>query len=143
MKRTALALVAVLAAGCSSWSPVPIAAGDVCTRCHRTIRDTRLAGEIVDNGGRAWKFRSAGCMAAYVAQKNPDVAAIYVTDFQNGRLVKANAAVFVETTIGEGLQKEQVYVAYSSSGAAREAAAAQKTTPMEWEQLVAASRTAS
>ncbi len=143
MKSTALALVAVLAAGCSSWSPVPVAVGDVCTRCHRTIRDTRLAGEIIDSGGRAWKFRSAGCMAAYVAEKHPDAAAIYVTDFQNGRLIKASAASFVAMTIGEGLQKEQVYVAYSSSGAAREAATAQQTTPIEWEQLVAASRTTS
>ena len=142
MKRTALALLAILAAGCSSWSPVPIAVGDVCTRCHRTIRDTRIAGEIIDSGGRAWKFQSAGCMAAYVAQKNPDAAAIYVTDYQNGRLIKANAATYVETTIGEGLQKEQVYVAYSSSSAERAAAEAQKTTPIEWEQLVAASRTA-
>jgi hypothetical protein len=143
MKRTPLALVALLAAGCSSWSPVPIAVGDVCTRCHRTIRDTRIAGEIIDSGGRAWKFQSPSCMAAYVAQKSPDTAAIYVTDYQNGRMIKASAAVFVETTIGEGLQKEQVHVAYSSTGAAREAAAAQKTTPMEWEQLVQASRTAS
>lgn len=140
MKRTALALVALLATGCSSFSPVPIASGDVCTECHRTIRETRLAGEIIDSGGRAWKFRNAGCMAKYVAARNPDAAVIYVTDYKTGRLVKAGAATFVLTTLGQGTEKEQVYIAYSSTNVAREAAGVEKTTPLEWEQLVEASR---
>jgi copper chaperone NosL len=143
VKRTAVALVALLAAGCSSLPPSPIASGDVCTRCHRTIRDTRLAAEIIDSVGRAWKFRTAGCMATYVAEKNPDAAVIYVTDYKTGRLVKASAATFVLTTVGKAPDQEQVYLAYSSSNLAREAAGLEKTTPMEWDELVEASRTSS
>lgn len=133
MKRMALALLALLVAGCSSLPPAPIAAGDTCTRCGRIIRDTRIASEIIDSGGRAFKFRTVGCMAKHIVAKNPDASVIYVTDFTSGRLVKAKAVTFVPTTITEGTSRTVEYLAYYSSAAASNAAAREKTTPIDWD----------
>lgn len=136
MKRGALALIVLFAAGCSSLPPAPIAVGDVCTRCSRVIRNTRLASEIVDSGGRAWKFRTPECMAKYIATRNPDISVIYVTDFSSGRLVKANAVTFVPSTIVEGKEMTREYVAYYNSQAARAAAEREKSAPVDWDQLL-------
>jgi hypothetical protein len=143
MKRTTLALVVLLVAGCSSLPPAPIAVGDTCARCNRTIRNTRLASEIVDSGGLAWKFRTVECMAKYIVSNNPDAAAIYVTDYSSGRLVKASAVSFVPSLlVVDGKDKTREYVAYYSSKSASEAAAREKTTPIEWAQVLEAARAA-
>lgn len=141
MKRTALALLVLLMAGCSSLPPAPIAVGDTCTRCSRVIRNTRLASEIVDSGGLAWKFRTAECMAKYVVSKNPDAAAVYVTDYTSGRLVKATAVAFVpEMILVDGKDKTREYVAYYNTQAARAAAQREQTTPIDWKQLLEEAR---
>jgi copper chaperone NosL len=143
MKRAAIALAALLAAGCSSLPPTPIYANDVCFRCSRAIGDTKLAGEIIDTGGRAFKFKTAACMAKFIVKQNPDAGAIYVTDFQTGRLVKATAVTFVPMMVGEQYRnKELAYMAFSSSRTAREVAAREKTTAVEWEQVLETARTA-
>lgn len=130
-----LALVATF--GCS-YTPMPIAAGDVCFRCRRTVTDARLAGEIIDSRGRAFKFRTAGCMAKYV-KANPDTAAaIFVTDYASGRLVKPSAATFVPIVVTENYTKTTDYLAFSSTSAAKEAAAREKSTPVEWKQVLEA-----
>jgi hypothetical protein len=136
----ALALLALLVTGCSSLPPAPIAAGDTCTRCGRIIRDTRIASEIIDSSGRAFKFRTVGCMAKHIAAKNPDASVIYVTDFTSGRLVKAKAVAFVPTTITEGTSKTVEYLAYYSSAAASNAAAREKTTPIDWDGVLEEAR---
>jgi hypothetical protein len=136
MKRMALALLALLVAGCSSLPPAPIASGDTCTRCGRIIRDTRIASEIIDSSGRAFKFRTVACMAKHVVAKNPDASVIYVTDYASGRLVKAKAVNFVPTTVTEGTSKTVEYIAYYSSAAARTAAEREKTTPVSWDQVL-------
>jgi hypothetical protein len=140
MKRMALALIALLAVGCSSLPPTAIAVGDTCTRCGRTIRDTRIAAEIIDSGGRAFKFRTVGCMAKHIVAKNPDASVIYVTDYTSGRLVKAKAVAFVPTTVTEGTSKTVEYIAYYSSMAARDAATREKTSPVDWDQVLEEAR---
>jgi copper chaperone NosL len=142
MKRAAVALVALLAAGCSSLPPTPIFASDVCHRCRRSIGDTKLAGEIIDSRGRAFKFKTAGCMAKFLVKGEHDAAAIYVTDFQSGRLVKAAAVTFVPATIGEGREKSLDYLAFSKDKAAQQAAARENTTPVDWKQVLEAARNA-
>jgi hypothetical protein len=142
MTRAAVALAALLAAGCSSLPPAPVFAGDVCTRCRRTIGDVKMAGEIIDSGGRAFKFKTPGCMAKYVTAHNPDVAAIYVADYQSGRLVKATAATYVPAMVGEGRERERDYLAFSSSRVAADAAAREHTTPLDWKALLEEVRTA-
>lgn len=136
MTRPALALAALVVAGCSSFPPEPVFTGDVCFRCRRAIGDTKMAGEIIDSGGRAFKFKTPGCMAKYVTAHNPDAAVIYVADSQTGRLVKATAATFVQTTIGEGYERERDYLAFSSRKAASQAAAREHSTPIDWKQLL-------
>jgi hypothetical protein len=141
MKRAATALVVLLATGCSSPPPAPIAVGDLCTRCSRTIRLTRLAGEFVDSEGRAFKFRTAECMAKYLAEKKPDAKVVYVTDYATGRLVKAHAVTFVPSMIVDGKDRSIEYVAYYNNQAARAAAEREKTAPVEWDKLLETART--
>lgn len=142
MKRAAVLILALVAAGCSSLPPQPIYAGDVCFRCRRAISNTKLAGEIIDSSGRAFKFKTPACMARYVTTVNPDAAAAYVTDYQTGRLIKVTAATFVPATIGEGREATQDYLAFSSQSTAREMAAREKSTPIDWKQLLEAARPA-
>ena len=47
-------------------TPAPVNQGDKCFRCYRTIVQTRIAGEIVDRGGLAYKFRAPACMAQFM-----------------------------------------------------------------------------
>jgi hypothetical protein len=136
----AFALLAMLAIGCSSLPPAPIAAGDTCTRCGRVIRETRIAAEIIDSGGRAFKFRTVACLAKHLVEKDPDASVIYVTDYTSGRLVKAKAVTYVPTTITDGTGKTVEYLAYYSTAAARTAAEREKTTPIKWDQVLEEAR---
>lgn len=138
MKFRWLALTAVLATmACSSVKPVPVAVGDNCFRCRRPIIDTRLAGEIVVDGGRAFKFRTPSCMAKYI-KANPDVqiAQVFLTDYSTGRMVKANAVSLVPTVIGDGESRTRDYVAYSLTQAANEAATREKTAVTDWKTML-------
>ena len=46
-------------------------------------------------------FRTAGCMARYVkANQAESFTAIFVTDFQSGRMIAANDAWFVPAQLG-------------------------------------------
>lgn len=136
----AVALVVLLATGCSSLPPAAIAVGDTCTRCNSRIRDTRIASEIIDSGGRVFKFDKASCLAAHIVEKDPDAAAIYVADNTTGRLVKASAVQFVRMPVADGRQQGLDYVAFYSSNAAAAAAQREKTTPIEWTQLLEEAR---
>lgn len=140
LTRATVVLVALVAAGCSSLPPAAIAVGDTCTNCRRTIRDTRLASETIDSVGRAYKFRTVSCMASYLARYSPDVKAIYVTDFPTGRLVKATAVTFVKSSVSEGKDRITDYLAFYSEKAARDLAAREKTTAIEWDELLAAAK---
>src|SRR3990170_1637145 len=93
MKSRAMLLMAGLVmAACSGMQPVQIAAGDVCFRCRRVISETRIAAEAIDKDGRAFKFRTAGCMAKFVkANPGQEFAGMFATDFTTGRMVKVSA----------------------------------------------------
>jgi hypothetical protein len=82
-------------------------------------------------------------MASYIAKWNPDVEAIYVTDFTSGRLVKASAAIYVKSSVGEGKDKITDYLAFYSKSAAQDLAAREQTTPIEWEQVLASAKSSS
>jgi copper chaperone NosL len=134
-----LALVATF--GCSSYTPMPIAAGDVCFRCRRTVTDARVAGEVIDSKGRAFKFRTAGCMAKYL-KANPEApAAVFVTDYASGRLVKPTAVAFVPVVVTEGYTTTTDYLAFSSTAAAKAAAAREKSTLVDWKHVLEAATT--
>lgn len=136
--RAAVLMAAVVMVGCSSLKPVQIAAGDICFNCRRMINDPTMAAEIVDTSGLAYKFRTVGCMARFL-KKNPDSAgAIYVTDHATRRFIKASTATFVPIVIVEGYNKTPDYIAFGASAEARKVAEQEKTTPVEWKDVLAA-----
>ncbi len=133
MKRTiALLAIVMAAASCSSVKTAPVKVGDVCFRCRRTIVEPKLAAELVDAGGRAFKFRSAGCMATYLREHPEDKGTVFVTDFTTGRMLPARSATFVPTMVGQGRDRTREFVAYNASSDAREAAAREQSTTLDW-----------
>ncbi|PIQ21404.1 MAG: hypothetical protein COW65_09315 [Cytophagales bacterium CG18_big_fil_WC_8_21_14_2_50_42_9] len=80
--------------------PQPIAYGsDNCEHCRMTISDQRYGAELVTKKGKAYKFDSAECLAAYVSEQ-PDIEAemLLVTDFSRpGELTNAQAAIFLQS----------------------------------------------
>ena len=131
-------LTLAAAVGCSSYTPVPVASGEICFRCAKSIVDSRMAGEVIDTKGRAFKFRTAGCMAKYLKVNAKDAAAVFVTDYASGRLVKPTAVTFVPVVVTEGYTKTTDYLAFSSTAAAKEAAARERSTLVEWKQVLEA-----
>lgn len=98
VSRRALALVLVSSLGCQR-VPRPLEAGvDACEFCRMTISDVRFGGEIQSRAGRLHAFDSAECLASYYldAESRNDVRAAWVSDFDSGRLVPVDSAVFLE-----------------------------------------------
>jgi nitrous oxide reductase accessory protein NosL len=136
MKAITLVFVALLAAGCSSASPLPVHVGDLCFNCRRPIMDVTMAGEVITKTNQALKFRTAACMARYL-KANPDIAkAVYVTDYKTGRFIKASSATFVPFVTVERYVKTSDYVAYYSKDAAAEFAKEQNSTPVGWDEVL-------
>ncbi|KAA5539991.1 hypothetical protein F0145_23625 [Adhaeribacter rhizoryzae] len=80
--------------------PQPIAYGtDNCDHCRMTISDNRYGAELVTKKGKAFKFDSAECLAAYVnEQKEIDPALLLVTDYTRpGEFVNAAEATFLQS----------------------------------------------
>jgi copper chaperone NosL len=81
-----------------SQEPKPISYGkDACDFCKMTIMDKRFASEIMTKKGKAHKFDDLLCTvnfldAGQVAQN--DIAAIYVTDFDNSEFVNVSEGHF-------------------------------------------------
>jgi hypothetical protein len=140
MKSRAMLLMAGLVmVACSGMQPVQIAAGDVCFRCRKMINEPRIAAEVIDKDGRAFKFRTAGCMAKFLkANPNEKFDGLFATDFATGRLVKVSAVKFVPTMLGEGRDRALDYVAYYAEEGAAEAARRENTTPIQWDAVLAA-----
>ena len=140
MKSRAMLLMAGLVmVACSGLQPVQIAAGDVCFNCRKMINEPRVAAEVIDKDGRAYKFRTAGCMAKWL-KKNPTEkpAEMFATDYATGRLVKVTAVKFVPTMMGEGRDRALDYVAFYGDEGAVEAAQREKTQPVDWNGVLAA-----
>lgn len=131
-RKIAILALAIAAASCSSVKTAPVQVGDVCFRCRRTVVDPKIAAEIVDAGGRAFKFRSAGCLATYLREHPADTGAIFVTDFTTGRMLPAKDAIFVPTMYGQGNDRTREFVAYRASADASEAAAKEQSSTLDW-----------
>jgi len=103
----------LLAAGCTTLQPVAVLRGETCFRCKRPIANERIAAEILDQRGEAKKFRTVGCLATYLAAEAGAVHNIYVTDYPNGKLVRAGTANYVRTVIDTNTD-ERDYLAFAS-----------------------------
>jgi hypothetical protein len=126
MRATGVALALVMTA-CSSVTPVPLRGGEVCYRCRRLILDTRVAAQTV--GTLATNFRTAGCLAKYLAAHPEETNAVFVTDYESGKLMPASSGAFVPTT--DPNTGEEDFVVYRKN-----AAAAKQTPALTWAEVL-------
>jgi hypothetical protein len=140
MKTLYAIVIALTAFACASVTPARVELGDRCLRCRRPVSDLKLAGEIIDTMRAPFPFRTAGCMAKYVkANSGTQFAAVFVTDFNTGRMVSASDAWFVPVTItaADGRTSEADYHAFRSRSDAQ-AVEADTSKLLRWSQVVAA-----
>jgi hypothetical protein len=110
--------------------PVAVAEGETCFRCARVIADNRIAAEMFD-GTMPTKYKTAGCMARYIASHPGETAEYYVTDFTTGKLVDPTRVLFVPVTI-DHRTNERDYRAYLNHDEAIEAARTLNAPAVDW-----------
>lgn len=130
--RSLVVLVALGAVGCASGKPLPIAAGETCYRCQRTIAEPKLAAALVDASGEARKFRTAGCLATYLKNNPNEQDRVFVTDYATGELFPVAGALFVRVKITDGTRTERDYLAFRTLADAKEAAARETSPAVDW-----------
>jgi hypothetical protein len=130
-----LAFVLLLAA-CSSVTPVAIQAGEACAGCAKPITNVKLAAATIDGAGRALKFHSVGCMAKYLTAHPGPASTVLVTDYQTGRMVRAQTATFVRADI-DAATHERDYYAFANVRDAIEIGKAKEANPIDWFAIMA------
>ncbi len=115
--------------------PQTIGEGEVCYKCRKVITNHKLAAEIMDRN-LPTKYKTAGCMAAYVANHPSSKSRYYVTDFVSGGLIEAEHAFFVPVLIND-TTGERDYRAYYSHGMADIAAQVLGVPVMRWDDILA------
>jgi hypothetical protein len=135
----AWAPAAFLAVSCSSLHPVAVNAGDQCSRCRRTIHETRLASEVIGGNGFVSKYRTPGCLATYVAQHPTETGTIFVTDYSTGKMVRADRAIFVPVLLNRDTG-ERDYRAYQLADEANAAALEAHSVSVDWKAVVEKAR---
>lgn len=85
---------------CSKPGPVTINYGqDECDHCRMTIADKKFGSELVTSKGKAYKFDSIECLAAYrynTELSASDIHSMWVTDFSHpGAFLNAEAATII------------------------------------------------
>jgi copper chaperone NosL len=119
MRFALAALAALTVLGCSSLQPLPIRAGDTCFACGRVIAEPRLAAEMIDASGRAYKFENVTCLAKYlVNHPSEQPAGTFVTDWSTGKWLPAGDATYVRAVIDEASLAKSYYAFRSASSAA-------------------------
>ncbi len=132
MLRTAATVVlALLVGACSSFSPVPVVAGDVCETCKKQITEVKFAGEVITTQGVVLKFRTPECLANYSRAHPEAIAAKYVTDYQTSRFIRPENAVYVRTVLDENT-REMTYAAFSSVTEAVKFGKDRVSSPVDW-----------
>ena len=123
----------LLGVACATTSPVPIHAGDVCFNCRRTITDTQLAAEVIDDSAHAFKFSSVGCLTAYLRDHPQEgVKALFVTDYNAGKLFPAKDAHFVRFVVDPKVNALD-YAAFRSESAAGAFAKEKRASVVRWD----------
>src|SRR3982751_3977937 len=137
--RTLFAFVNVaVVTAYASVTRVVARAGSRALRCRQPVNDLRVAGEIIDRLQAPFPFRTPGCLAKYVkATPIGEISAVFVTDFQSGRMIPAGDAWFVpaKLTAADGRTLEADYIAYKSRSDADSARSGQPL--LRWAQVVA------
>lgn len=141
MRTHLIVAITALAAACTSVKPIAVHSGDVCYRCRRTIVEPKLAAEIVDLSSRAFKFRSAGCLAQYLGEHREELRGVFVTDYKSGKLIQAGHASFVPAEI-DRQTGERDYLAFANAADAAAGAATNHSSPIAWPDVLARARPA-
>jgi copper chaperone NosL len=86
--------------GCSNKGPVEIHYGqDQCEYCNMNIVDKSFGSQLVTNKGKAFKFDSIECLAAFEQTAESDLTmngSSWVTDFKNpGKFIKIDSAKLI------------------------------------------------
>lgn len=79
-------------------APRPLVAGtDACDYCRMTVSDVRFGGEIQSKTGRIHAFDAVECLASFYldASERGEVRAAWATDFESGRFVAVDSAIFI------------------------------------------------
>jgi hypothetical protein len=139
MKQFLVLAIALLAVSCTPVKPVAIHSGDLCFRCRRGIDQPKLAGEIVDARGRAFKFRTVKCMATYLAAHDEALKGAFAVDQSSGDFVRVEAATFVPATI-DVRTGERDYLAFASAEEATRAAQAGRQPTLDWLAILRAAK---
>ncbi|NPA58055.1 MAG: hypothetical protein GXN94_02045 [Aquificae bacterium] len=80
--------------------PVPINYGqDECEYCRMKITDPRYGSELLLKTGKAYKFDSIECLAAYYLKNknNPNIHSLWVPDFLTKKFIPAETAVYLHS----------------------------------------------
>ncbi len=131
MRTAAIVALALAMCACSSFSPVPVAAGDICATCKMQIREVKFAGEVITRQGVVLKFRTPECLAKYTRTHPEEVAAKYVTDYQSGRFIRPENAMYVRTVLDENT-REMSYAAFSQVSDAVKFGKDRVSSPIDW-----------
>lgn len=97
----ALATMLIAVSACSN-KPHEIHYGsDECAHCQMVIMDEEFATQIVTKTGKAFKFDSIECLAAYIKDQETSVSdqTLWVHDFSTSEWLNANEAIFVKSEV--------------------------------------------
>ncbi len=131
MRTAAIVVLALVTCACSSFSPVPVVAGDVCETCKKPITEVKFAGEVITRQGVVLKFRTPECLANYARQHPEEIAAKYVTDYRTGRLIRPESATYVRTVLDENT-REMTHAAFGNLSEAVKFGKDRVSSPVDW-----------
>jgi copper chaperone NosL len=136
MRFAVAIVVGVALAACSTLQPLPIRSGETCYGCRQVIGDPRLAAEVIDASGHAFKFDTVECLARYL-NGHPDekVSGVFVADYKTGRLVNATSAQYVKGQVDPRSLKKG-YAAFASAADAQAFAKEQHSEPLGWQAVL-------
>jgi len=103
MKLLSLSLLLFLICACTN-EPKPIHFGeDDCDYCRMIISDQRYGGELMTTKGKAYKFDSVECLAAYILEQKSgsnEMRSIWTIDFNNPeKLIDASQAWYLHSDL--------------------------------------------
>jgi len=131
MRTAAIVALALVMSACSSFSPVPVVAGDVCETCKKQIRDVKFAGEVITTQGVVLKFRTPECLATYTRAHPQMIAAKFVTDYNTGRFIRPENATYVRTVLDENT-REMTHAAFANFNDAVKFGKDRVASPVDW-----------
>ena len=132
MRFAIAALVVLTLVGCSSLQPLPIRAGDTCFTCGRVITEPKLAAEMIDANGRAYKFETVTCLTKYVVNHPSEkLAGTFVTDWSTGKWLPASNATYVRAVVDQ-VSLAKSYYAFRSADVAAAFAKEKASVTIDW-----------